>query len=271
MWMEEGIPMDEHSPAQNKPESAEDEFSDKIGRLSKSRAYLDYCEEVYGYRIYLFNMTDQEQLDFIFNSVSLSPDDTLLDLGCGSGSILNLLVKKYGCSGIGMDRLSGDLVEQNRSWTYLCGDIDRISDYRLKPTVTLSVDCLFFSSGLDKLLRHLSGLQGNRMYLFYSQYLFEENPGDRSALHGDHTKIADILNKNGISYKTIEYSKNERLLYKKSLAALENRREDFIKEGNSDLYENKLKEDRLGYRLYEEGRASRYLYIVEPAGSGRTT
>jgi hypothetical protein len=38
-----------------------DEFDNRIGRLTKSKAYLDYCEEVYGYRIYLFNMMDQEQ------------------------------------------------------------------------------------------------------------------------------------------------------------------------------------------------------------------
>lgn len=67
------------------------EFDIKIGRLTRSRAYLNYCEEVYGYRMYLFNMTDKEQIDYLMEAVSVSERDTVLDLGCGSGSLLNLL------------------------------------------------------------------------------------------------------------------------------------------------------------------------------------
>ena len=43
-----------------------DEFSVKIGRLTKSSAYLNYCEEVYGYRAYLFNMLDKQQMEDTF-------------------------------------------------------------------------------------------------------------------------------------------------------------------------------------------------------------
>jgi len=256
--------MEDDLSTQNGRESVKDEFDQKIGRLTKSRAYLGFCEEVYGYRKYLFNMMDREQLDFLFNSVPLSSADTLLDLGCGSGSILNYLVEKYGCSGIGIDRLNDCMVERSsKSVVYINGDIDRIADYHLKPTVTISVDSLYFSNDLDALLCHLHGIPNNRMYLFYSQYLFDETTGDRGTLHGDHTKVADILKKNGISYEIIAYSKNERLLYEKALAALIRRKEEFENEGNSDLYEGKLKEDMMGKLLYEKGLASRYLYIVE--------
>jgi cyclopropane fatty-acyl-phospholipid synthase-like methyltransferase len=85
--------------------NAKGEFESKIGRLTKSKTYLNFCEEVYGYRMYLFNMMDREQLDFVFNSIPLASDDMVLDLGCGSGSIINCLVEKYGCQGIGIDLL----------------------------------------------------------------------------------------------------------------------------------------------------------------------
>jgi len=255
--------MDEKQSAQISRESINEEFSNKIGRLTKSKAYLDFCEEVYGYRTYLFNMMDKEQLDFIMNSVPLSSDDTLLDLGCGSGSILKLLVEKYGCRGIGIDQLKSDVTGRN-GITYINGDIDHISDYHLTPTVTSSIDSLYFSKDLDHLLRQLYDFDGNRMYLFYSQYLFDETAGDRSILRGEHTKVADILNKYEISYETIDYSENERLLYEKSLTALKKLEKAFEEEGNSDLYENKLKEDTMGKHLYDKGLASRYLYIVHP-------
>lgn len=253
--------MDESFVSSSK--SVKHEFDNKIGRLTKSKAYLDFCQEVYGYRMYLFNMMDKQQLDFVINSIPLSPDDTLLDLGCGSGSILKLLAEKYGCSGIGIDQLNSDAIEKSsKSVTYINGDIDRLPDYNLKPTVTLSIDSLYFSNDFNTLLRHLRRLKNNRMYLFYSQYLFEDT-GARSILRADYTKLADILKQNAFSYETIDYSENERLLYERALAALEKRKEEFRKEGNFDLYEGKHKEDIYGKYLYDNGLASRFLYIVK--------
>lgn len=143
-----------------------DEFSKKTDRLTRSSAYLDFCEEVYGYRVYLFNMMDKHQIDFILSSIPVSAEDTLVDLGCGAGSILNLLVTKYGCQGIGIDQLHSDILgKTSKAITYINGDIDRISDYNVKPTITLSIDSLYFSNDLDKLVRVLNNIENNKMYL----------------------------------------------------------------------------------------------------------
>jgi len=249
-----------------------DEFSKKIDRLTRSSAYLDFCEEVYGYRVYLFNMMDKQQIDFVLGSIPVSAEDTILDLGCGSGSILKLLVKKYGCRGIGIDQLNGDILERtSMAITYINGDIDRISDYSLNPTVTLSIDSLYFSKDLDKLVRQLNSIENSKMYLFYSQYIFDEVFGDKSILNSHNTKIADILNKNNISFKTIDYSENERLLYENSLKALKKYKRTFEVEGNLDLYEQKLKEDTTGLELYDKNLASRYLYIIGAAAERKKT
>ncbi len=241
-----------------------DEFSKKIDRLTRSSAYLDFCEEVYGYRVYLFNMMDKQQIDFVLNSIPVSAEDALVDLGCGSGSILNLLVTKYGCRGIGVDQLDSDILERTgKAITYINGDIDRISDYSVRPTVTLSIDSLYFSKDLDKLVQQLNSIENNKMYLFYSQYIFDEVSGDKSILHSHNTKIADVLNKNKIPFKTIDYSENERLLYENSLRVLQKYKRVFEGEGNKDLYEQKLKEDMTGMELYNKSLASRYLYIID--------
>jgi SAM-dependent methyltransferase len=257
--------MNENQLSQSDSKSVKDEFDNKIGRLTKSKAYLDFCEEVYGYRMYLFNMMDREQLDFVFNSIPLTSNDTLLDLGCGSGSILNFLVEKYGCSGIGIDQLNNIDIngKSEKSVKYIKGDIDRLSDYHLKPTAMLSIDSLYFSNDLDTLLRTLCGFQNCKKYLFYSQYLFEETAGDRTTLCADNTKVADILNKIGFSYGTIDFSRNEQLLYEKSLEVLKKNKEYFRNEGNFDLYESKLQETMIGINLYKKGLASRFLYIIK--------
>lgn len=244
--------------------NAKNEFSEKIGRLTGSRAYLDFCEEVYGYRVYLFNMMDKQQIDFVLGSIPVSAEDTILDLGCGSGSILNLLVNKYGCRGIGIDQLEGDLLDRTgRAFEYIKGDIDRISDYGLKPTLTLSLDSFYFSKDLDKLVEQLKRIENNKMYLFYSQYIFDEELEDKSILNSHKTKIGDALNKNNIFYKTIDYSENECLLYENSIRVLQKYKKRFEEEGNLDLYEQKLKEDMTGTKLYDNNLAARYLYIID--------
>lgn len=240
------------------------EFSNKIVRLTKSKAYLDFCEEVYGYRMYLFNMMDKQQLDFVFNYIPITSDDTVLDLGCGSGSILNRLVQKYGCNGIGIDQLDADVVEgDGNTFTYIEGDIDEFIDYDVNPSITLSIDSLYFSNDLDRLLRNLKSIKNNRMYLFYSQYVFDEISGDRTVLCSNKTRIADVLNRNEISFDVVDYSDNERFLYENALRVMRKYEKAFEEEGNTDLYLNKLKEDMMGRTLYDKGLARRYLYIIE--------
>ena len=185
-------------------------------------------------------------------------------MGCGPGSILNLLVKKYGCRGIGIDQLDGDILDRTgKAFEYIIGDIDRICDYSLKPTVTLSIDSIYFSKDLDKLVLQLNSLENNKMYLFYSQYIFDEAVEDKSILNSHKTKIADALNKNNIFFKTIDFSENECLLYENSIRALQKYKKKFEDEGNLDLYEQILKEDTTGIKLYDKNLAARYLYIID--------
>ena len=97
--------------------------------------------------------------------------------------------------------------------------------------------------------------------MFYSQYLFEDTV-EKRILQGHFTIVADILKNLQVSYEMIDYSRNERILYERSLSALEKREIAFKSEGNFDLYADKIKEQKMGKELYEMGNASRYLYII---------
>ncbi len=245
--------------------SSKEEFDNKIGRLTKSKAYLEFCEQVYGYRLYLFNMMDKEQLDFVFNSIPMTSQDSILDLGCGSGSILSYLIDKYKCSGVGIDQLENEYFagKRNESLRYVQGDIDSIPNYNLNPTVAVSIDSLYFSSSLEAILRDLCSFPNCRKYLFYSQYLFDEKPTDRSALLADNTMVARILKMNVVSYETVDFSYNEKRLYERSLTILQGMKQDFCNEGNADLFESKLEESMIGKKLYDDNLASRFLYTVK--------
>ena len=239
------------------------EFNDLIDCATSSEVYLDYCTELHGYRMYLFNMMDKFQLDYLFNNISISKNDSILDLGCGSGSILNYLMQKYQCQGTGIDQLNTEIIKkENKLFTYINGNIDEIESCNLSPNITISVDSLYFSSRLNRLLEILTKINGNRLYLYYSQYVFDKKNEDKNILKCDHTRIAESLKKAGIKYKTIDYSENERDLYEKALQILPKYEKAFEQEGNKSLFEKKMNENKLGKELYDNNCANRYLYII---------
>lgn len=243
---------------------AKEDFNRLICHATDSITYLDFCAEIYGCRMYLFNMMDKQQLDYLFNTILVSGSDTILDLGCGTGAVLDNLVRKYDCQGIGIDQLKDETVKKcSKMISYIEGDIDALSDYKLKPNITVSVDGLYFSSNLDKLIRILASSENNRLYLFYSQYIFDERTKDKTVLHRDNTRLAKSLQKNKLQYKVIEYSTNEHSLYENALKVLPKYKNAFQSEGNIDLYETKMREYKSGHEMYNNGLASRYLYVVE--------
>ena len=78
----------------------------------------------------------------------------------------------------------------------------------------------------------------------------------------DNTKIARILQNNGIQYTVVNYSENEYNLYINALKVLPKYKSALEHEGNIKLYEAKMKEYSIGKEMYEKGLASRFLYIV---------
>ena len=169
----------------------------------------------------LFNMMDKPQLDYLLNAVPINKEDTILDLGCGEGSILNYLVQKYQCQGIGIDQVNSEIVmKNNKLIKYINGSIDELEKYKLNPSITVAIDSMYFSNNLDKLLSTVTSTKDNRLYLYYSQYIFDENKEDRNILDYNNTSLAKSLEKAEVSYRVINYSENERNLYERTLEIL---------------------------------------------------
>lgn len=240
------------------------EFENIIYRATSSEAYLNYCTEIYGYEMCLFNMMDKSQLDFLFHNILIEKNSSILDLGCGNGCILDYLVKKYECHGVGIDQLDTEVFKKyNRSIKYIDGSMDELEAYDINSDITVSVDSLYFCNDLYQLLNTLTNRKDNRLYLYYSQYIFDEEHNDKDILTFNNTRLARSLNLAGINYKVIDYSENERQLYERGIQVLPEYEDAFDREGNRDIYEKKINENKLGKELYESDRASRFLYIIE--------
>lgn len=59
------------------------------------------------YRIFgLPHFGNHVRFGYVRKALSLSNQESALDLGCGDGTLLNLLAANYGCKGVGVDRLA---------------------------------------------------------------------------------------------------------------------------------------------------------------------
>ena len=239
----------------------QEEFDGLIGRCTQSSAYLDFCEELYGYRLYLFNMMDKRQLDDLFAALSLSPDDTVLDVGCGTGCLLNSIAEKFGCKGIGIDCLSVSIVNSlSPLIDYRQADMDEIDAFHAQ--TVLFVDSLYFSRDCGSLLSRLKGGAVKKAYLYYSAYLFEDTE-DKALLRKDQTPLAQVLNRLGYAYKATDYSECEFKLYTRGFKLLEKYKSAFTRQGLEAIYARRLGEYQFGAELYEKGLTSRFLYIAD--------
>lgn len=242
-----------------------EEFNKKIKRALSSKVYLDFCRELYGYKIYLFNMMDKKQLDYLFNEVVFSANDHILDIGCGTGSILDYLIDKYSARGTGIDSIDKNILTNNGIRVpFIEGDINKLEKYDLKPTVALAIDSLYFGCDIKKVIKSLLSMGCKRSYLYYSHYIGEKK-GDSALLIPEKTPLGAALAELELDYNVIDYGENERELYHRGAKLLSSFKDAFYADGMKDLYKEKMEEYTLGSSLFAEGRAARFLYILEGA------
>ena len=204
-------------------------------------------------------MMDKRQLDDLFVNLRPSSKDTVIDVGCGAGCLLNRIVEQNDCRGVGIDRLSAGIVNRlSPAIEYRQTDMDETYDFNA--SAVLFVDSLYFSRDMESLLSRLEG-GARKAYLYYSTYLFEDTD-DTAMLREGQTCAAKALNQLGFAYKAIDYSKCEYALYKRGLKLLGKYESHFAAEGMTDVYERRLAEYKFGAALFEKGKASRYLYTV---------
>lgn len=191
------------------------------------------------------------------------------DLGCGVGRIAEYVSDVTGASVIGLD-FAGPAIrraqERTRDkagrLTFVIGSLNRLDFPAASFDTIIALDTLYFATDLPRTLERLKILlrTGGQMGIFWSQMV----PGgeDTEQLQPDKTKLAQALSGLGMTFRTHDFSVEEKSLWRRALTMLDDLKAEFEAEGNTRLYEERLAETRRVLEAVESERVSRYLYHV---------
>lgn len=96
------------------------------------------------------------------------------------------------------------------------------------------------------------------MGLFTFQYASESDPPDR--LWPENTDLARALQKHSLDFQTWDFTEEEIDIPRRQLQAARELIEAYRKEGNLDLYKDRLEESEIDLSRLEAGLERSYLY-----------
>ena len=247
-------------------------YDDLLSRTGKSRAYSMFCERVFGKDLSQFNVLDMEQLNTLIEKLDLKPGETALDLGCGNGRVAEYISDTTGSSMTGLDfaneliKISQQRTADKKSrLTYMVGNMDELSFDEGSFDAIISIDTLYFVDSIDATIKELKRLlkpATGRLAIFSDQNV---NPDEsRDILLPENTKVGKALRNNNLTYETVDFTANSTQIWIREIEAAEELKELFIKEGNTDIYEDRASDAKQTLESIESGRHVRYFYLARP-------
>jgi len=246
-------------------------YDDLLSRTGTSKAYSMFCERAFGKDLSQFNVLDVEQLNTLIENLDLKSEETALDLGCGNGRIAEYISDLTGAKITGLDfaseliRTSQQRTADKRSrLTYVVGNMDELTFEEGSFDAIISIDTLYFVESIDATVRRLKGLlkaPTGRLAIFYDQSISPDE--SRDILLPENTKVGKALIGNNMTYLTIDFTANSREIWIREIRAADELKELFIKEGNTDIYEDRARDAKQTLESMESGRQVRYFYLAK--------
>jgi ubiquinone/menaquinone biosynthesis C-methylase UbiE len=245
-------------------------YDSLLTRTETSKAYSAFCERVFGKDLSQFNVLDMTQLDALIRKLNLKPDETVLDLGCGTGKIAEYISDLTSAQVVGVDFAASVIagaqhrtVDKQDRLIYVVGDMDELAFEPERFDAIISIDTMYFVDSIDATIRELKRLlkpTTGRLGIFFDQTCGPEET--RDALRQENTKVGVALGNNGMVFEAVDYTDSSRQVWIREIAAAEALREQFAAEGNSDIYEDRVQDAKRTLESIDSGRHVRYFYFA---------
>ncbi|AYZ62141.1 methyltransferase domain-containing protein [Burkholderia multivorans] len=230
-----------------------------------SAAHAEFCRRVYGENFGQHGMADFKQLDVMLAKLNPTPNDRILDVGCGYGLIAEYLFDRTGAKITGIDLARSAIQEAqarvsklNKPLEFREMDLQNLEFQDNSFNFVVSIDTIYFTRDLAHTLKQFRDITapGAKIAIFRT---FPKRSFTRDTWRPELTELAHELKKNFGNYEAIDFSAEENEHWAKKVEILRSLEKDFRDEGSDDLYKFRLDE-----AAYEAGiEQFRYLFISE--------
>lgn len=249
----------------NEPERSDNRnklFDRYYATAMGSAAHAEFCRQVYGRNFGQHGMADIAQIDRMLALLGPKEGDTILDLGCGYGLISQYIAEKTGANVVGVDLSASAIAYADRlaeSDSRLRFHVMDARDLRFPPdtfTHIISIDTIYYAPSLRALMRRFQeiGTDGLRLGIVRT---FPIRTFTRETWSPDRTELATLLTEMFGGYEVVDLSREENEHWRKKVTVLDSLREQFLDEGNEELFTFRHKE-----ATYEAGiEQFRYMFV----------
>jgi cyclopropane fatty-acyl-phospholipid synthase-like methyltransferase len=246
-------------------------YGDVLVRSAESEAHALFCERVFGKNLCQYNVLDMDQLEAMLKTLNLQPGDHVADLGCGLGKITEYISAKTEARVLGID-FAEKVVQWAQTHTrapnnrlmFQVGNMNELAFPPATLDAIIAIDTLY-PVNLNDLESTIGNLKEalkptGQMGIFFAQYQGTE-PQD--VLKPENTEMGKALTKNGLKFKTIDFTENARNIWRRELVVAQELQDMFEKEGNPDLCEQRIEQSKDLIQRFDNGQQRRYFYHVQ--------
>jgi ubiquinone/menaquinone biosynthesis C-methylase UbiE len=243
------------------------EFGNWMITCEQSAAYREFCRKLYGSDRCQFNMMTQIQLERLLDVLKASKCQSILDVGCGTGALTEYFAEQLDGHITGIDFSLKAIefaqkrtVEKRNRLKFQVMDMDEITFPSIRFDTIISIDTLYFVNDLHKTVNAIRDLlqEKGQMGIFYSARISVDEP--KEMLRPENTILAKILMECGLQFETWEFTLEEKELWEKNGRIANELKDQFVDEGNLDIYEGLISEATSALEVFDKGQCSRYLY-----------
>ena len=245
-------------------------FGDILIRCDESKTYSSFCNQVFGKDLNQANLMDMEQLDKLLKVLNLNSENRVLDLACGVGRIAEYISDRTHAHVLGID-IGVEMIKRAQERTkgkidrleFQVGDLNNLSlDIKNVDTV-IGIAALHFVEDLGKIISQLKKILPTRgqMGFFTFQYYNENDPAE--LLLPENTKLGQILKNANLRFQTWDFTDKEIAIRNKQIQIARDLMDNFKKEGNENLAQERIEECEIDLPRLEAGKKRRYLYHVQ--------
>jgi ubiquinone/menaquinone biosynthesis C-methylase UbiE len=255
----------------------------------KSRAYKEFCHQVYQSDVCHYNMMAPDQREALLSELTLSRVSRVLDAGCGTGQVALWLHEETGARVTGMDTAVRALdIARTRARqggpVFVEGNLEAPGLPDRSFDAVVCVDAIGFCRDLMTPVNALSRLvmPGGLMAVFFNALLEAKDAdafidtsrdtssglsgeafGNRLELEENHTKLARVFHQQGLPFRAIDFSDSDRRFWTACRQTLIGLIPEFERENSIDLCRAGLAEAENALEAIGRHRRRRFLYLAD--------